>query len=120
MPLSATLASDSIFEAFLGEEKKDALLHGHSYTAHAVGCSVAETSVRSLIELDNTGGWEEAKKNWRVEGKETVVWSSWSQALITKISNLPNVDGVWALGSVLAIHLKTSQAGTHSFHPDGD
>lgn len=119
LPLSTTLASDSIFEAFLGEEKKDALLHGHSYTAHAVGCSVAETSVRSLIELDSTGGWEEAKKNWRVEGKETVVWSSWSQALITKISNLPNVDGVWALGSVLAIHLKTSQAGTHSFHLDG-
>lgn len=114
LPLSTTLASDSIFEAFLGEEKKDALMHGHSYTAHAVGCSVAETSVKSLIELDNAGGWEEAKKDWSVKGEEIVVWSSWSQTFITQISNLPNVEGVWALGSVLAIHLKTSRAGTYS------
>lgn len=115
MPLSTTLASDSIFEAFLGEEKKDALLHGHSYTAHAVGCSVAETSVRSLIELDNAGDWEEAKEDWSsVNGEgEAAVWSSWSHALVTKISNLPNVDGVWALGSVLAVHLKASQTGTY-------
>lgn len=110
MPLSTTLASDSVFEAFLGEEKKDALLHGHSYTAHAVGCSVAVTSVRSLIELDNTGGWEEAKKDWG----EVAVWSSWSQAFVISISNLPNVDGVWALGSVLAIHLKAPQTGRYS------
>lgn len=114
LPLSTTLASDSIFEAFLGGEKKDALMHGHSYTAHAVGCSVAETSVKSLIELDNAGGWEEAKKDWSVKGEEIVVWSSWSQTFITQISNLPNVEGVWALGSVLAIHLKTSRAGTYS------
>lgn len=111
LPLSATLASDSIFEAFLGDGKKDALLHGHSYTAHAIGCSVAETSVRSLVELHSSGSWEVAKKDWRVEGEKTVAWSSWSRGFITTISNLPSVSGVWALGSVLAIHLRASEAG---------
>lgn len=117
LPLATTLASDSIFEAFLGGKKKDALLHGHSYTAHAVGCSVAETSVRSLIELDNSGGWEAAKQDWRAEGEETAAWSSWSQAFIAQISNLPSVNGVWALGSVLAIHLKASETGTYPLYP---
>lgn len=112
LPLSTTLASESIFEAFLGEEKKDALLHGHSYTAHAIGCSVAVTSVRSLIELDNTGGWRKAKSDWAgIDKAEAVAWSSWSKAFVANVSSLLNVDGVWALGSVLAIHLKASQAG---------
>lgn len=114
LPLSATLASDSIFEAFLGDKKKDALLHGHSYTAHAIGCSVAETSVRSLIELDSSGSWEAAKKDWRVEGEEKAAWSSWSLGFVTTISNLPSVSGVWALGSVLAINLRASETGTFS------
>lgn len=51
VPLAATLASESIFKAFLSDDKKDALLHGHSYTAHAVGCSVAIESLRQLLAL---------------------------------------------------------------------
>lgn len=114
LPLSTTLASDSVFQAFLGEEKKDALLHGHSYTAHAVGCSVAVASIRSLIEFDNAGSWEQAKKGWARMNEEATVWSLWSQEFVTKVSGLPKVEGVWALGSVLAIHLKTSRTGRQS------
>jgi hypothetical protein len=36
LPLAATLATEEVFEAFKGA-KKDALLHGHSYTAHPIG-----------------------------------------------------------------------------------
>ena len=42
VPLCTTLASDSIYNAFLSSEKRDALLHGHSYTAHAVGLSCSQ------------------------------------------------------------------------------
>jgi len=41
VPLAATLASEEVFDAFRGAEKTDALLHGHSYSAHAIGCAAA-------------------------------------------------------------------------------
>lgn len=40
VPLSVTLASDAVFAAFEGDSKAEALLHGHSYTAHPAGCQV--------------------------------------------------------------------------------
>lgn len=40
VPLAVTLASDDVFHAFDGDSKAQALLHGHSYTAHPVGCQV--------------------------------------------------------------------------------
>lgn len=40
VPLSATLASEAVFKAFEGDTKAEALLHGHSYTAHPTGCQV--------------------------------------------------------------------------------
>ena len=40
VPLSATLASAAVFEAFRGDTAAQALLHGHSYTAHPIGCQV--------------------------------------------------------------------------------
>uniref|UniRef100_A0A9I9EG89 Bifunctional dethiobiotin synthetase/7,8-diamino-pelargonic acid aminotransferase n=1 Tax=Cucumis melo TaxID=3656 RepID=A0A9I9EG89_CUCME len=44
IPLSTTLASNSVFESFIGDSK--ALLHGHSYSAHALGCTVAAKSIK--------------------------------------------------------------------------
>uniref|UniRef100_A0A9I9EDT4 Bifunctional dethiobiotin synthetase/7,8-diamino-pelargonic acid aminotransferase n=1 Tax=Cucumis melo TaxID=3656 RepID=A0A9I9EDT4_CUCME len=44
IPLSATLASNSVFESFIGDSK--ALLHGHLYSAHALGCTVAVKSIK--------------------------------------------------------------------------
>lgn len=41
LPLAVTLASEDIFAAFEGPAKTDALLHGHSYTAHPIGCAAA-------------------------------------------------------------------------------
>lgn len=76
VPLSATLASKSVFEVFSGDSKVKslhqfsghvfhiyiymmiyfalllhwfqlkALLHGHSYTAHSIGCSAAVKSIQ--------------------------------------------------------------------------
>ena len=43
--MAATLATSSIFEAFQDDSKLKALLHGHSYTAHAIGCSAAVTAL---------------------------------------------------------------------------
>ena len=69
LPLAVTCASESIFEATLSDQKSDALLHGHSYTAHAVGCAVANTSLKQLQDLDDSGKWDSFKANWAETGK---------------------------------------------------
>ncbi|TKA66551.1 hypothetical protein B0A49_11616, partial [Cryomyces minteri] len=65
VPLCVTLASQSIFDAFLSGAKSDALLHDHSYTAHAVGCTVAETSLHQMSSMEARGAWDAFKASWR-------------------------------------------------------
>lgn len=128
MPLCTTLASDSIYNAFLSSEKRDALLHGHSYTAHAVGCHVANTSLDIYLNMDRSRQWQAYKDDWdatptsqspQSEASETAgklegVWSSWSRDFIHNISLSKDVESVSALGSVLAIALHDEQAGYSS------
>ncbi|MCO5582992.1 hypothetical protein L7F22_036897 [Adiantum nelumboides] len=55
VPMSVTLARSSIFDTFSQSDKKvDALLHGHSYTAHPIGCEVANDTL-GRIERMRTG-----------------------------------------------------------------
>jgi dethiobiotin synthetase/adenosylmethionine--8-amino-7-oxononanoate aminotransferase len=131
LPLSTTLASDSIFNAFLGDEKADALLHGHSYTAHPIGCHVANTSLQTMERLTTSQKWESFRKDWNVEGppkwsvnrvqaaKEIEgLWCFWSRDTVEKLSYHAKVDHVVAIGSVLAVSLKdTSGSGTSHFFP---
>lgn len=110
VPLATTVASESIFEAFSSAHKTDALLHGHSYTAHPVGCQVAVESLKQLLAMDRTGQWAWAKDTGRGGG----VWSVWPAALIDKLCGGERVFGAWALGSVLAVHLRDDEAGYSS------
>jgi dethiobiotin synthetase/adenosylmethionine--8-amino-7-oxononanoate aminotransferase len=122
VPLCTTLASDSIYNAFLSSEKRDALLHGHSYTAHAVGCHVANTSLKAMMDMDQNGEWQAYKDDWSAGHRSTAintdrkldVWSVWSRDFIHNISMSKDVESVIALGSVLAIALPDEQAGYSS------
>lgn len=129
MPLAATLASQAIFDAFLADTKADALLHGHSYTAHAVGCAVANTSLRSLTAMDAEGRWSAFREDWAqpvgivqaaaeavgVAEAADPVWSVWSRAFVTALSHATErVDGVWAMGSVLAVTLRDDEGAGYS------
>ncbi|KAG9961873.1 PLP-dependent transferase, partial [Aureobasidium melanogenum] len=107
LPLCTTLASESIFEAFLSPEKSDALLHGHSYTAHAVGCDIARYSLKTMQEMDEGFSWTSFKSSWKHEDNtKQNLWSMWSQDFVRDLSLRSNVESVFALGSVLAISLK--------------
>jgi adenosylmethionine-8-amino-7-oxononanoate aminotransferase len=46
LPLAATLATDAIFQAFLGPDARTALLHGHSFTANPIACAAALASMQ--------------------------------------------------------------------------
>lgn len=53
LPLSATLFTESIFEAFRSEDRGRMFFHGHTYTGHAIGCAVALASL-DVVEADDT------------------------------------------------------------------
>lgn len=126
--MCTTLASESIFKAFEGDEKSEALLHGHSYTAHAVGCQVAVESLQEMLSMDSRGAWDWAKADgWMTEPQRVPdtsvtasqsgavgtpsptqpVWSMWPKDFVEHISRQDSkITGVWALGSVLAISMR--------------
>jgi len=126
LPLSVTLASQSIFNTFLGDGKADALLHGHSYTAHPIGCHVANTSLAEMKTLYESEQWRTFHSAWdrnrsgdaeeeSASKAPTKTWSMWSQKLVTELSHHPNVDHVIALGSVLAVSLKDHSGSGESY-----
>ncbi|MGE4616836.1 MAG: adenosylmethionine--8-amino-7-oxononanoate transaminase, partial [Gammaproteobacteria bacterium] len=45
LPLAATMATEELFELFLSENRGYALFHGHTFTAHPIGCAVALASL---------------------------------------------------------------------------
>ena len=112
VPLAVTLASDSIFQAFLSQTKTDALLHGHSYTAHPLGCEVANETLKILKELSTNGSWKEAQHVWRTTDDDAAgVWSFWDPTFVNDLSRLDCVVEVMALGTVLAFKVKDKLGG---------
>lgn len=52
LPLAATLVTDQIYQAFLGEYKEQkTFFHGHSYTGNQLGCAAGLASLDLLEEL---------------------------------------------------------------------
>ncbi|PKI82833.1 hypothetical protein MVES_003126 [Malassezia vespertilionis] len=111
VPLSATLASSSIFDTFAhSDEKTRALLHGHSYTAHPVGCSVALETFAILDEMHMRGDWAKHQEDWG----STTIWSFWNKQFVQRLSAYAHVESVMALGTVLKIALVDQDAGAPS------
>jgi dethiobiotin synthetase/adenosylmethionine--8-amino-7-oxononanoate aminotransferase len=118
LPMSATLASSSIFDAFLSDRKVDALLHGHSYTANPIGCSVALKAVEMIEQKEASGGWDEEKRSWGVgQGGTELVnedqtrWSFWTPQFVDAVSRLEGVKGAMAMGTVFAVELEDPSSG---------
>ena len=117
LPLSVTLASERVFQSFNSQSKVDALLHGHSYTAHAVGCQVANATLDKIEVLSQGGAWRLARGKWegggdgRPRSPQTTVWSFWDPGFVRSISTLDAVDEAMALGTVLVIKFKDGDDG---------
>jgi dethiobiotin synthetase/adenosylmethionine--8-amino-7-oxononanoate aminotransferase len=74
-----------------------------------MGCAVAGTSIDILEELNNGGSWSKFKRDWGVKANENV-WSMWNKDTVEFLSYLPNVQGVNAIGSVLAVEVKDTES----------
>ncbi|KAI5892279.1 PLP-dependent transferase [Schizophyllum commune H4-8] len=112
LPLAATLASRDIYNAFLSDSKADALLHGHSYSAHAVGCAVANEALNQIARLEKEGTWDSARARWApTTTEEARVWSLWDPTFVKALSKHDKIAEVMTLGTVLAVKVKTEQGG---------
>ena len=136
LPLAITTASESIFNTFLSDRKSDALLHGHSYTAHAVGCAVADKSLKIINKMAAApataaslsssstsieeaaaaeGTWEVYRDLWKPPNTTTTTnhpFSFFSPTTLHLLSHSPKVSSVIALGTVLAITLRDTSIST--------
>ena len=120
VPLAVTLASDDVFRAFEGTNKAEALLHGHSYTAYAVGCEVANEALDELERLAHGETWNAARVAWQQAGGEKSdetyenkgVWSMWSPQFVDTLSKLDVIDQAMTLGTVLAFKVRGKGTGT--------
>lgn len=93
VPLAITLASESIFEAFLETNRKDkALLHGHSYTAHAIGCAAAVYSLKTYFDRD-------VNHNLTIEGHLQPLWNP---SLVEDVAQILGAERATAMGTVVA------------------
>ena len=106
VPLAATLAREDIFQAFQGDSKLQALLHGHSYTGHAVGCAAANAALSAYSDptanrnLCSPGGGSAATcpRKPRCEGSCEMLVPLWDEATVRRISQQPGITRVTALG----------------------
>lgn len=109
IPLSATLATRAVFDAFVDDSKLKALLHGHSYSAHAMGCTAAAKSIK---------WFKDTKTNANLASDRRILKELWDRDLVHKISSHPTVKRVVALGTLFALELQAqgSNAGYGSLY----
>ncbi len=91
-PLSATIATDRVFEPYRRAEKReDSLLYGHTYAGHALGCAAAIASLDVFAEEQVLAGLPEKISVLREE--------------LEKIGRLPQVAEIRRRGLISAVEV---------------
>jgi len=102
LPLAATLAKESYFEAFLADDGSKALMHGHSYTANPITCAAALAAL-DVLDRDDIAG-----RSLALEER----FNSW----LAGEGSALGVENGRALGGVLAFELPGSGTCDY-YHP---
>jgi adenosylmethionine-8-amino-7-oxononanoate aminotransferase len=97
LPLAVTMVQEEIWEAFLGDDKERAFLHGHSYTGNAIACAAALAS----LNLFATG---------RVFEQIAAIESVYEERLPPLLRHDSVAEVRW-LGSIGAVELRSDQKG---------
>ncbi|HWP60187.1 MAG TPA: adenosylmethionine--8-amino-7-oxononanoate transaminase [Candidatus Acidoferrales bacterium] len=105
LPLAATLTTEEVFAAFLGEyDEFKSFFHGHTYTGNPLGCAVA----RASLELFEKEGIL-ARMQPKVQYLE--------RRLQEEFLPLAHVSDVRQWGYMIGIELVEDKAGRKSFPP---
>jgi adenosylmethionine-8-amino-7-oxononanoate aminotransferase len=100
LPLGLTVTTQSIFNAFLSDERTKAFLHGHSFTGNPLACAAA---CASLDLFENQETWTRIDKISRR-----------NEAFLESIKFHQQVKEIRSLGTILAIELIDSENGYFS------
>lgn len=96
LPLSVTVCSEPVYEAFLGETFDRAFVHGHSFTANPLGCAAALASLK-VFEQEST-----LAKLPQIE--------SWHREYLAPLMTHPKVEQVRICGTIAAFNVKASES----------
>ena len=95
MPLGATLTTETVYDAFLSEDRTRTFFHGHSFTANPLACAVAAASL-DLFHETNRLESVRALERWLHDGLDS-------------LRTLPIVGDVRVIGGVGIIELVTDR-----------
>lgn len=87
LPLSVTLSTDDIYQAFYDDSVARGFLHSHSYTGNALACSAALATL-AIFEQDDV-----LQKNQKTKQYLNQQLAAWHEQ---PIANLRNTGMVWA------------------------
>jgi adenosylmethionine-8-amino-7-oxononanoate aminotransferase len=92
LPLAATLATERIYEGFLGAPKEyRTFFHGHTYTGNPLACAAA------LASLD---AFEQERTIDRLQAKIELLWE-----MLAEVESMPEVTEVRGRGVMVGIDL---------------
>ncbi|HXB94346.1 MAG TPA: adenosylmethionine--8-amino-7-oxononanoate transaminase [Puia sp.] len=97
MALGVTATTDRIFEAFLSDDKRKTLFHGHSFTANPIACSAALASLDLLLKEDCLPRIERIARRHR--------------DFLGQLRAYPHVRNARSLGTILAFEIDTGDDG---------
>ncbi|KAJ4875285.1 Bifunctional dethiobiotin synthetase/7 [Raphanus sativus] len=103
IPLAVTLATDAVFDSFSGDSKLKALLHGHSYSAHAMGCATAAKAIE---------WFKDPETNHNIVSQGGILRELWDEELVQQISCHAAVQRVVVLGTLFALELKVDASNS--------
>jgi adenosylmethionine-8-amino-7-oxononanoate aminotransferase len=95
MALGVTAATEKIFQAFLSDDKRKTLFHGHSFTANPLACSASLASLDLLLAEDCL------HRIRRLSQRQ--------QTFLDTLRDFPVVKNARALGTILAFELNTGK-----------
>jgi adenosylmethionine-8-amino-7-oxononanoate aminotransferase len=95
MALGVTAATEKIFDAFLSDDRRKTLFHGHSFTANPLACTAALASLDLTLEADCMN------RIHRISKRHTT--------FVDTLRSLPIVKNARSLGTVLAFELNAGQ-----------
>jgi adenosylmethionine-8-amino-7-oxononanoate aminotransferase len=95
MPMGVTMASERLYEAFIGLDPTLTFFHGHSFTANPLGCAAALASLKLLIQKPDLYGQFEQRHRRHLE----------------PLSDHPRLEKFRSIGSIAAFDLIVDQPG---------
>ncbi len=102
LPLAATLASDRVYQAFLGRfDEAKTFFHGHTYTGNPLACAVA---------LANLAIFESEQTLPRMKAVEAVLAEG-----LAEVAKLPQVGDVRRRGFMVGVELVKDRATKEPF-----